>query len=37
VDQKLKQMMELAKELMRGEEGPRKSSAPAGSCPSCGK
>jgi predicted ATP-dependent protease len=37
VDQKLKQMMELAKELMRGEEGPAKSPGPAASCPSCGK
>ncbi len=37
VDQKLKQMMELAKELMRGEEGPGKSPGPAASCPSCGK
>ena len=33
VDQKLKQMMELAKDLMRGEEGPGKSSGPAASCP----
>jgi predicted ATP-dependent protease len=37
VDRKLKQMMELAKELMRGEEGPGKSPGPGGSCPSCGK
>jgi predicted ATP-dependent protease len=37
VDQKLKQMMELAKELMQGEEGPGKSPEPAASCPSCGK
>jgi predicted ATP-dependent protease len=37
VDQKLKQMMELAKELMKGEEGPEKTSEPAPSCPSCGK
>jgi lon-related putative ATP-dependent protease len=28
VDQKLRQMMELAKELMKGEEGPEKKSAP---------
>ena len=31
VDQKLKQMMELAKELMQGEEGPGKSPEPAAS------
>jgi len=37
VDQKLKQMMELARVLMRGEEGPEKSAGPAASCPSCGK
>jgi predicted ATP-dependent protease len=37
VDQKLKQMMELAKELMKGEEGPVKPSEPAPACPSCGK
>jgi predicted ATP-dependent protease len=37
VDQKLKEMMELAKELMRGEEGPAKSSGPPPSPPSCGK
>jgi len=37
VDQKLKEMMELAKELMKGEEGPGKSSAPAAPAPSCGK
>jgi len=37
VDQKLKQMMELARVLMKGEEGPEKTSGPAGACPSCGK
>ena len=37
VDGRLKQMMELARELMKGEEGPGKSSPPAGTCPSCGK
>jgi predicted ATP-dependent protease len=37
VDQKLKQMMELAKELMKGEEGPGKSSEPPAPAPSCGK
>jgi lon-related putative ATP-dependent protease len=37
VDAKLKQMMELAKELMKGEEGPGKSAPPAATCPSCGK
>jgi lon-related putative ATP-dependent protease len=37
VDQKLKEMMELARELMKGEEGPEKSAAPASTCPSCGK
>jgi lon-related putative ATP-dependent protease len=37
VDARLRQMMELAKELMKGEEGPSKSSTPAGTCPSCGK
>jgi len=37
VDAKLKHMMELAKELMKGEEGPGKSSVPAPACPSCGK
>jgi predicted ATP-dependent protease len=37
VDQKLKEMMELAKELMRGEEGAGKSETPGPSCPSCGK
>ncbi|MGO8762466.1 MAG: S16 family serine protease, partial [Desulfobaccales bacterium] len=37
VDQKLKQMMELAREFMKGEEGPGKSETPAASCPSCGK
>jgi len=37
VDQKLKQMMELARVLMKGEEGPEKTSGPAASCPSCGK
>jgi predicted ATP-dependent protease len=37
VDAKLKHMMELAKELMKGEEGPAKGSAPAAPAPSCGK
>jgi hypothetical protein len=37
VDQKLKQMMELAKELMRGEEGPGKSPGAAAPAPACGK
>jgi predicted ATP-dependent protease len=37
VDQKLKQMMELARVLMKGEEGPEKSAGPTASCPSCGK
>jgi lon-related putative ATP-dependent protease len=37
VDRKLKQMMELAKDFMKEEEGPRKSAGPAASCPSCGK
>jgi predicted ATP-dependent protease len=37
VDQKLKQMMELARVLMKGEEAPAKSAGPAASCPSCGK
>jgi lon-related putative ATP-dependent protease len=37
VDAKLKQMMELAKELMKGEEGPGKSASPAAPAPSCGK
>jgi hypothetical protein len=37
VDQKLKQMMELAREFMKGEEGPGKRETPAASCPSCGK
>ncbi|MHB9074873.1 MAG: Lon protease family protein [Desulfobaccales bacterium] len=37
VDAKLKEMMELAKELMRGEEGPGKSPSPAAPAPSCGK
>jgi predicted ATP-dependent protease len=37
VDQKLKEMMELAKELMKGEEGPGKGAAPAAPAPSCGK
>jgi lon-related putative ATP-dependent protease len=37
VDGRLKQMMELARELMKGEEGSGKSSPPAGTCPSCGK
>ena len=36
VDRKLTQMMELAKELMQGEEGPGKSPEPAAP-PSCGK
>jgi lon-related putative ATP-dependent protease len=37
VDQKLKEMMELAKELMKGEEGPGKGAAPAAPAPACGK
>jgi hypothetical protein len=37
VDAKLKEMMELAKELMKGEEGPGKSTPPAAPAPSCGK
>jgi predicted ATP-dependent protease len=37
VDQKLNQMMELAKDLMKEEEGPGKSPEPGASCPSCGK
>jgi predicted ATP-dependent protease len=37
VDQKLQQMMELAKELMKGEEGAAKSSEPPAPSPSCGK
>jgi predicted ATP-dependent protease len=37
VDQKLKQLMELARVLMKGEEGPEKRSGPAASGPSCGK
>jgi lon-related putative ATP-dependent protease len=38
VDQKLKQMMELARVLMKGEEeGPQKSAGQAPSCPACGK
>jgi lon-related putative ATP-dependent protease len=37
VDQKLKEMMELARELLKGEEGPAKSAAPGPTCPSCGK
>jgi predicted ATP-dependent protease len=37
VDQRLKQMMELAREFMKGEEGPQKGPGPAVSCPSCGK
>jgi lon-related putative ATP-dependent protease len=37
VDQKLKEMMELAKELMKGEEGPTKGAPPAAPPPSCGK
>jgi lon-related putative ATP-dependent protease len=37
VDQKLKEMMELAKELMKGEEAPAKSAGPPAPCPSCGK
>jgi lon-related putative ATP-dependent protease len=38
VDQKLQQMMELARVLMKGEEqGPEKTAGPAASCPSCGK
>jgi predicted ATP-dependent protease len=36
VDAKLKEMMELAKELMQGEEGP-KGTGPAAPAPSCGK
>jgi predicted ATP-dependent protease len=37
VDQKLKQMMELAKELMKGEEDSGKSPEPGAPAPSCGK
>jgi hypothetical protein len=37
VDQKLKEMMELAKELMKGEEGPGKSAAPTAPAPACGR
>jgi lon-related putative ATP-dependent protease len=38
VDRKLRQMMELARELMKGaEEEGKKSEATAPSCPSCGK
>jgi lon-related putative ATP-dependent protease len=38
VDQKLKQMMELARVLMKGEEErPKRGAGPATSCPSCGK
>jgi lon-related putative ATP-dependent protease len=37
VDQKLKEMMELARELMKGEEGPVKGAAPAAPPPSCGR
>jgi len=37
VDQKLRQMMELARELMQEAEGPEKSPEPGASCPSCGK
>jgi lon-related putative ATP-dependent protease len=38
VDQKLKQLMELARVLMKGEEeGTQKSAGPAASCPSCEK
>jgi len=38
VDQKLRQMMELARELMKGaEEEGKKAAATAPSCPSCGK
>jgi predicted ATP-dependent protease len=37
VDAKLKHMMELAKLLMKGEEGSGKSNVTAPSCPSCGK
>jgi predicted ATP-dependent protease len=37
VDQKLKEMMELARELMKGEEGPVKGAVPAAPPPSCGR
>ncbi|MEJ2672175.1 MAG: AAA family ATPase [Deltaproteobacteria bacterium] len=37
VDARLRQMMELAKELMRGEEGPAKGSSRGATCPSYGE
>jgi predicted ATP-dependent protease len=37
VDQKLKEMMELARELMKGEEGPVKGAEPAAPPPSGGR
>jgi lon-related putative ATP-dependent protease len=37
VDQKLKQMMELARELMKGEEEAGKKSEPSPSAPACGR
>ncbi len=37
VDQKLRQMMELARELMRGEEEPAKKTETGAPAPACGK